>query len=431
LRITAFLDPLRQNEALALLCVSQLAQMTSMGIVSPVLPLYAAQFGVGAALVGMVVSAFGMARLLVNIPAGHYSERFGRRNLLVLGTVLSTLGVFLCGIAPDFPTLVACRFISGLGSGIFTTSAMIYITDITTMQNRGRSMSMFQGSLLLGTSIGPAIGGIIAELFNFQAPFFVAGAFNTIALVWAIFRIPDLRVVVANKLPNARQITPDRPVRPVSTRQILFNLNFLLVCFVSFGIFLSRSGARMTIMPLLGHQQMNLSEAQLGLLFTGMAILNLVTVPLAGILSDKYGRKAAIVPSAAIAGAGHILMGLSPGLGEQDLQKAGLFLASAGIIGVATGIGGPSPAAYAADIAPESGRGLTMGLFRTFSDLAMVAGPVFLGWVAQVSDFSWALYIDGGIVLVSALAFGLFATETMRIKPANQLGRIIETNRDI
>jgi MFS transporter, DHA1 family, multidrug resistance protein len=415
LRITAVIEPLRQNEALAILCATQLAQMTSMGIVTPVLPLYAAQFGVGAALVGMVVSAFGTARLLVNLPAGQLSERFGRRRLLVLGTALSTVGVFLCGLATDYPMLVAFRFISGLGSGIFTTAAMVYIADVTTAQNRGRSMSMFQGSLLLGTSIGPALGGLVAEAMGFQAPFFVAGVCNLGALVWAFFRIPDLRAVQPE---SASRSTPTRkPANELSPWHIVLQPNFLLVCFVSFGIFLSRSGARMTVMPLLAHRDMDLSEAQLGLVFTGMALLNLVAVPLAGSLCDRYGRKAAIVPSTIMAGIGHIMMGISPSIGPQASSGLWLFLASAGVIGIATGIGGPSPAAYAADIAPEGGRGLTLGLFRTFSDLAMVAGPVFLGWVAEVSSFAWALYFDAGIVLAGAVLFGLFAAETLQRSP--------------
>jgi MFS transporter, DHA1 family, multidrug resistance protein len=389
--------------------------MTSMGIVTPILPLYATQFGVGAALVGMVISAFGTARLLVNLPAGQISERFGRRNMLILGAFLTTVGIFLCGIATNFPQLVAFRFVSGLGSGIFTTLGMIYITDITTSQNRGRSMSMFQGSLLLGTSIGPAIGGFVAEAVNLQAPFFVAGVFNLVSLAWVILRVPEVKPhdIVAPRSLNSETA----PSAPVSSWAIVSNPNFLLVSFVSFGIFLDRSGARMTVMPLLGHDGMGLSEAQLGLVFTGMALLNLVAVPFAGMFADKYGRKAAIVPSTAVAGIAQILIGLSPHIAFASPHGMWLFLFGASLNGLGTGIGGPSPAAYAADIAPPGGRGFTMGLFRTFSDLAMVTGPVVLGWIAQVTDFSWALYADATIVLASSLAFGIFARETLRKQP--------------
>jgi MFS transporter, DHA1 family, multidrug resistance protein len=409
LRLTAIFDPLRQNEALALLCATQLAQMSSMGIVTPILPLYASQFGVGAAMVGMVVSAFGTARLIVNLPAGQMSERFGRRNIIIAGTMFTTLGIFLCGFATSFPYLVLFRFISGIGSGMFTTSAMIYITEMTTPQNRGRSMSMYQGSVLVGSSIGPALGGFIAEGLGFQAPFFVAGVFNLIAMTWAFMRIPDIRITRSTTASTPRGGQP----KAMSAWQVIFRRDFLLVCFVNAGLFLSRSGARLTIMPLLGHEQMQFSEAQLGLVFTLMAVLNLVTVPIAGILADRYRRKAAIVPSTLVAAIAHVLMGLSPLAGAGQPLGIAIFLFSAGLIGVGTGIGGPTPATYAADVAPEGGRGVTLGLFRSFGDLAMVTGPVFLGWVAQMTDYSWALYFDAAFVLCSSLAFALFARETL------------------
>ncbi len=413
LRLIGVFDPLRDNETLLFLCAAQLAQMTSMGIVTPVLPLYAQAFGVGAALVGMVVSAFGLARLLVNLPAGQMSERVGQRNLIIAGTLLTTLGIFLCGLSRSFPELIVYRFISGLGAGTFTTAGMVMISNISTSQDRGRCMSMFQGSLLLGTSVGPAIGGFVAEAMGFQAPFFLAAFFNAVALVWAALRVPDIRTAKEEtELPRSvRGSQHSRPPGGSQTGQLLSDPNFVLICFVSFGIFLSRAGARMTIMPLLAYERLGMTESQLGLTFTGMAILNLVMVPVAGILADRYGRKVAIVPSTLLAGLAHVLIALSP--------NTVLFLLSAGLIGIATGIGGPAPAAYVADIAPPGSRGLTMGLFRTFSDLAMVGGPVALGWIAEISDYAWALYADAAVVLAGAVLFALFARETLR-RPAAQ-----------
>lgn len=416
MRLTGIFDPLRQNEVLLLLCAAQLAQMTSMGIVTPVLPLYANDFGVGAAMVGMVVSAFGLARLIINLPAGQLSERFGRRNLIVAGTFLTTLGVFMCGVANSFPELVAYRFISGLGSGTFTTAAMVYITDITTSQNRARSMSMFQGSLLLGTSIGPAIGGFTAEMMGFRAPFFLAAVFNLVSLAWSIGRIPDIRSAKATGIERSAAGVAAGGSVPAKARggapesgggagEILRNPNFILVSFVSFGIFLSRAGGRMTIIPLLAHDRLGMSEAEVGLTFTGMALLNLMAVPVAGILADRYGRKAAIVPSTILAGIAHIVIGISSSLM--------MFAPAAAIEGIGTGIGGPAPAAYAADIAPPQARGLTLGLFRTFSDLAMVTGPVFLGWVAEMTDYTWALSLDASVMLTSSLLFLVLARETL------------------
>ena len=83
------------------------------------------------------------------------------------------------------------------------------------------------------------------------------------------------------------------------------------------------------------------------------------------------------------------------------------FLGTAVLLGLATGIAGASPAAYAADLAPARHRGGTIGLYRTFGDMGFVIGPVLLGWVADLSSYATALRLN------AALLFLLFARETV------------------
>src|SRR3989304_5456369 len=78
------------------------------------------------------------------------------------------------------------------------------------------------------------------------------------------------------------------------------------------------------------------------------------------------------------------------------------------------GMGGPPPAAYAADIAPDGMRGVTMGLYRTFGDAGFVIGPVLLGSLADLTTFGWALTFDAAVLVGIALLFALFARETLR-----------------
>jgi MFS family permease len=110
------------------------------GIIGPVLPLYAREFGVGAAMIGVVVGAFGIARLIVNLPAGLVSERHGRRLLLVGGPIISFISSVLMGIAGSYPELVAYRFMYGVGSAMYMTGAMTFIADVTTRENRASAI---------------------------------------------------------------------------------------------------------------------------------------------------------------------------------------------------------------------------------------------------------------------------------------------------
>ena len=89
----------------------------------------------------------------------------------------------------------------------------------------------------------------------------------------------------------------------------------------------------------------------------------------------------------------------------------GMFLLASVVLGIGTGVVGPSPAAYVADLAPPGRQGVTIGLYRTFGDLGGFVGPVFVGWFADMASFGWALSVNAALVVVSAVAMAVLATE--------------------
>jgi MFS family permease len=397
--------PLAENQTLLILCLTTAVVMMGQGIISPVLPLYAQSFGVGTAAIGLTITAFGVARLIVNLPAGFLSERYGRRLLLFGGPAITAVGSLASGLSPSFGWLLAFRFVAGAGSAMYMTGAMILLTDITSDENRGRVMSIYQGSLLAGVSLGPGVGGFVAEGFGLDAPFYLVAVLAALAMVWSFGRMPET-------VHEARRAAP-RPAdgeRPPSGREgvlaLLARPDFLLVCMLSMSIFLTRTGGRLTLLPLLGENRLGMSPALLGLVFTMMTVLNLATLAPAGTMIDRLGRKAVIVPSALVTGVALILFALS--------GDVWLFVAAAVIHGLGTGIVGPAPAAYAADIAPPGQRGVTMGLYRTFGDAGFVVGPVLLGALADLTSFGWALAFDALVLVTIALLFAIFARETLR-----------------
>jgi len=402
--------PLAENQTLLILCATTVVVMMGQGIISPVLPLYAQSFGVGTAMIGLTIAVFGAARLVVNLPAGFLSERYGRRLLLFGGPAVTALGSLLSGLAPDFWWLLGFRFVSGAGSAMYMTGAMILLTDITSDENRGRLMSIYQGSLLAGVSAGPAVGGFVAEGFGLSAPFFLVAGLAGLAMLWSFGRMPETV--------HARRGASETPTRAgqrangeaQSARRGVLSLlarpDFLLVCLLSMSIFLTRTGGRLTLLPLVGENRLGMSPGGLGLVFTLMTVLNLVTLAPAGTMIDRLGRKAVIVPSALVTGAALVLFALS--------GQVWMFVLAAVIHGLGTGIVGPAPAAYAADIAPDGMRGVTMGLYRTFGDAGFVIGPVLLGSLADLTTFGWALTFDAAVLVGIALLFALFARETLR-----------------
>lgn len=410
--------PLRENQILLTLCMSTVVVMLGHGIISPVLPLFAESFGVQVALVGTTVGAFGLARLFVDLPAGYLSERWGRRILLVGGPAVTALASVASGLSPNLWVLLAFRFLAGAGSAMYMTGALIYLAEITDETNRGRLMSIYQGSLLLGAGSGPAVGGFVAALLGYRAPFYVVGALAVAATVWAFARLPEpgpSRPKEEPPPPSGRAAAaPQAPAAPsdgpqAGIRNLLSRVDFWMVGLLTFVLFGTRVGSRLTILPLMGDSRLGMSEWALGLVFSMMAFLNLVTLAPSGVMADRFGRKAVIVPATLITGLAILLFAVS--------NHVWLFVLAGVVLGVGAGIAGPAPAAYAVDIAPPGLRGVTMGLYRTFGDLGFFLGPILAGWLADVSSFGWALGVNAALLALCALLFGLLARETVRRAP--------------
>ncbi|MCH8949639.1 MAG: MFS transporter [Chloroflexi bacterium] len=406
------IEPLRNNAALLMVCVATGVIMLGQGVIAPVLPLYAKDFGVSTTMIGASISVFGLARILFNLPAGLLSDRLGRRLLLVGGPIITAVGSFLSAFAGDIWSLLVFRFIAGIGSAVFMTAGITLVADISTPENRGRMLSLHLGSLLIGVSIGPAVGGLTAELINLRAPFILVGVLSAACAVWALKVMPETyrRTVTAGAGEQAAGETEVEvaagPSAPVSIRSLAGNMGLLLVSLVTFSIFFTRTGARQTVLPLSGNEDFGLSAGLLGLIFAMMALINLATIIPSGAWADRFGRKRVIVPSALLAAGALGLFAVTDSLP--------VFLIAAVLLALGTGISGPAPAAYAADVIPAEARGMGMGLFRTYSDIGFVVGPLLLGWIADATGgFGWPLAFNAALMAAGALAFGLFAKETV------------------
>jgi len=400
-RLKSLTATLRSNETLLSLSVMQMVIMLGFGMVSPVLPLYARSFGVSAAMVGLLVTIYGVARLFTNLPTGLLADRIGRRPLMLAGPIFTGVGALIAAVATDFWLLLAARFVQGVGSALFATAAMIVVGDISRPETRGRVMSFFQGSLLLGTSIGPTVGGISAALFGYRGVFIVYALSSVGVWFWGYFRVRETRTM---------ETVDDAPTKRGGARKsagalgLFANLSFVAVSAVSIAVFFTRTGSRFTVIPLLGAEDLGLSALTIGNVLTLGSIANVLVLPFAGWSIDRLGRKRTIVPSTFISCLGILMFAFAPNLIT--------FAAASAVLGIGTGIAGPAPAAYVADLARGRSFGATMGLFRTVSDVGFVAGPVTLGWIADQRGYSYALYVNAALLFAAAVFFALFARET-------------------
>jgi len=335
-----------------------------VSIISPVLPQYALSFSIPVALVGWAVSAFALARLVTDIPAGFLADRFGRKRNMIFGLVLIILSAIAAGTANSYAWLIFARIVGGVGSALYMISATTWVAQVTAGKSRGRYMSLYTGLVFAGTAFGPTIGGYTAAHFGLRAPFF---AYAVLVLAGLIATLPLKETADSSQATRSKMSMKD-------VLSILSNGPFMLVNSAVLALFFLRAGVRSTLVPLYASLNLGLSEERIGILLTVAAIATAVCTFPSGWLSDKVGRKRPMMACLFLSGIAVLLI-------PSQESLAGLMGIMA-FYGLATGLQG-SIAAWPADVAPEGRLGTSMGVYRVMGDIGMVLGPITASYVAD------------------------------------------------
>lgn len=392
----------RANQALVWACILIFVNQLGFGSIVPVVPLYAQEFGVSSAAIGLTIAIYGAARFLMNVPTGQIADRFGRRVALASGGAITVGGNLMCALVDSYWLFLGGRFISGLGAAMVITGTQIVVADLSVPENRGRLMSIYQGTFLFAVGLGPLPGGFLAEYFSLATPFFMYSILGAVVAILAWSRIPETRgrdaaggILTSSGVPLSKQL-----------RLFTAQIGFVLVAIVSFTAFFARTGALFNLIPTLADTKLGLTPGQIGI---GLALISIVGLVLAypsGMLVDRFGRKSVIVPSTMISGLSMVMFALAPNFLW--------FILSCSAWAVSIGISGPAPAAYAADSAPPGMNASAMGMYRMLADAGYVAGPLMLGFAADILSTETALYITAGMVIASGILFAVLAPETYR-----------------
>lgn len=420
---------LKIDRGVLFLCIGTALLTTGQGIAVPIVPLYADTLGVTVAQVGLVITAFGLARFLTNMPSAVLSDRIGRKWVLAAGAAIAAVGNVLSGFAGSLEPLLAFRFIAGIGSAAFITGAVIYISDVSQPTNRGRLMSLYQGSFLIGITAGPALGGIVAEFFGLRAPFIAIGIVSAASAVWVVLKVSETRwlhqEVIAGSsagseegqtgTSNEGERSPWPSTTIPESRRLhgygfMFRPDFVLISLVFAGTFFTRGGAMFTLLPLKGSRDLGLSPGEIGLLLTLPSVFTFLLLPLVGVFTDRYGRKSTIVPGVLVFSVALLVLGVSPSI---VMFGVGMVL-----YGIAQGLEGPAPVAYVSDVSPPRRQAVGQGAARTLGDLALLTAPPLMGLASDIWGMTTTLIWNGVMMGVLGLAFWWFAGD-----PARQVAR--------
>jgi DHA1 family multidrug resistance protein-like MFS transporter len=338
-------------------------------MVAPILPGYAESFDVPYVMVGLVISSFALTRVFLDMPAGFLGRKYDKRVIMILGLLLIVVASVLAGLAPTYSILILARMMEGAGSALYVTSATVFLAQITGSKKRGSLMSVYSGTLLLGSIFGPTFGGLIAAAFDIRAPFFAY------AVVAGFGIIPTL---VLPKLNNSEHapVSDEKKSSLQDMRVVLKHPSFLLATFATFTLFFIRTGVRSTLVPLFAANNLGYGEAVIGIMLTLAALATASTMVPMGALSDRIGRRNPLIAALLVSAVVTLLIPLST-----DLFSLTLCMIA---YGAGVGLSGPI-AAYITDVSPQDKLEVSMGLYRMISDFGFIAGPLLLGFLADLS----------------------------------------------
>lgn len=371
-----------------------------MGMMIPVLPLFAERHGGGAAASGVLLSSFGAARLLVNVPAGTASERFGRRAVMAAGLGLLTVTSFAAALVDSIPALAACLFFNGAGSSLYVTAAMASVADIATPANRGRLMGLYQAGLLAGISLGPGAGGVLADMFGPTGPFIAQGTVIAAGGFPALFLLKETRRTQDAAGPGGPR---------VRVLTILRHAPFAAVCALMFGAYFGRVVSNWQMVPIMARDLFHYGPSTVGLLLTTGAVGQFIALPSVSLAIDKWGAWPSTIAGALLSIAAVVFMGLW-------LQAPALWI-GVFLLGASGSVLTTACSAFA--IEQSSGpNGVTMGALRAAGDFGLVLGPlivgVFVTGTGLANDTSLLLV---GLVMAVILVVFLALTRRRGEKP--------------
>jgi MFS family permease len=364
------------------------------GIVAPALPLFAREFGVSVTAASAIVSLFALMRLVFAPPAGWLVQRWGERPVYLVGLLIVSASTAACAFAANYPQLLIFRSIGGIGSTMFTVSALGLLIRVSPPESRGRVAGLYATSFLAGTIGGPLVGSALVG-FGLRVPFFI----YAVALV-----IAALVVFVALKSP-AEVVVPagEEPVT-MRLRDAWAQSPYRAALASSFANGWAVFGVRVAVVPLFVVEGLNRSAALSGVVLTVFAVGNALTLFQAGKLSDRRGRKPFLVLGLAVCGVSTIAMGLS--------ENIVVFMVVTFVAGLGSGAINPVQQAAVADIVGSKARGgPVLAAFQMASDVGAVIGPIVAAMLISVS-YGVAFGVTG-VILVAAAAAWVVVPDTV------------------
>ena len=373
---------------LFLLSVSVGVSMIGLGIIWPLIPVYAVELGAGGFLVGLIIASFNLSKATFGPFMGWFSDKLGRKKFIVAGLLAYACMSVMYAMATNVTFLILIRMFHGMASVMVVPIAMALAADIAPRHELGLYMGTLNMAVMLGLGTGPVLGGTIRDHFGMDAAFYCMGALALLTCILVILVIPS-----------------DAETRSYKEDQKKFPLKKIFVHRIALGIicmrFLAASGqgAVYTFLPLLA-LDLHMSSSQVGILLSTNIFLIAFLQRFSGRLADRVNPKYLVI-------AGTFLGGLAV-LGMPFVPGFSLILALNVVMGAANGLSLPGGLVITAQLGRTMGMASLMSITDAAWSLGMIVSPILSGIILDVYGLPYVFIMGSALILAGGVAVSLF-----------------------
>ena len=386
-----------------LLVASLFLVVAATNILTPLLPNIQQEFGVSIATVGWVIGAFGLARLILDLPAGWLIDRVGHRRVSIASLVL-LVGSSLAGlVSPTLEVLLVARIGSGLAVAALATVVLTGLSATADAGSRGKVLGLFPTANNASIMFYPLAGGIIGEVFGWRATF---AATAILAVIGGLLLVP---LLLRLDLPRGargggrRGGTDDGRVLYGRERAVAIGATGLGVV----ATMIHRHGFRSTVLPLFAAAALGMGAVEIALGMTVMAVTALTVAVPGGALGDRIGRRQVIFAGLIAMAAADLLF--------LAADSFALYLVFAALVGFSDFFPS-SQTALLTDVVPPQSRTRVLAGYRFAVDVGAFIGPILLAAVMDFGSAEMAIVLTAAILIVAAVAARLGVPTTVDVK---------------
>jgi MFS transporter, DHA1 family, tetracycline resistance protein len=351
-----------KNKATLILFFTVFIDLLGFGLVIPILPNLTEKLGATPIMIGAILSVYSLMNFLFMPLLGSLSDRYGRRPIMMISVFMNMISYIVFAYSKSYELLFLSRLIAGVGSAnIGTAQAMI--TDISTNENRAKSMGMIGAAFGLGFIFGPPIGGLVVKFYSLWHLGILAALLCAANLISILFFLKETIKELNIKAPI--KIIPINDWKRALKTPIIGELILLLFIYVL--AFTMMQGTS----SLLWEHKYNQDAGHIGMWFALIGVFSaIVQGVLVGVLVKKFGEKNLMYFGTFSISLGLFLLPLASQLYFVPCNIAAILFICMG-----SGVMSPSVFASISKYVEGQEQGKMLGISQSISSLARVIGP--------------------------------------------------------